>query len=167
MTLADPRKAYRHASIQGGSLPDVFIQAYDRVALLLHSAAGAIEARDIEKKTADLNLALEIIFRLQDALNFEKGGEVAQTLNLFYSLIWREIMKGSIKLDAGIIRQAAGHVAEVRKVWEQALALSSAAAPDAVSAAPPNTHSHRPSAAAVFPTGPLQEPSSPSGSWTA
>ncbi|MGH9403986.1 MAG: flagellar export chaperone FliS [Terriglobia bacterium] len=165
--MADPRKAYRQASIQGGSLPDVFIQAYDQVTILLHSAARAIEVRDIEKKTADLNRALEIIFHLKDALNFEKGGEVAHTLNRFYSLIWREIMKGSVKLDAGIIRQAAGHVAEVRKVWEQSLAISAAIASDAAKAASSNAPSGKPSSAAAFSTTPLPEPAPQSGSWTA
>lgn len=135
--MADLRKAYREASIEGGSLPDVFIQAYDRIAALLHAAAASIEARDVEKKTAELNRALEIVFHLQGALNFEKGGDVAQTLSRFYSLIWREIMKGSAKLDAGTLRLAAAHVAEVRKVWEQSLAISAQSNPETVKASAP------------------------------
>lgn len=165
MIMVDPRKAYRQASIQGGSLPDVFIQAYDRVAVLLHSAAASIESRDIEKKTADLNRALEIIFHLQGALNFEKGGEVAQTLSRFYSLIWREILKGSAKLDAGIIRQAAAHVAEVRRVWEQSLAIGPAN--NAPPAAPPEASRLKPSTAPSLNALLTQESSSASGSWTA
>lgn len=160
--MTDPRKEYRAAAIQGGSLPDVFIQAYDRIAILLHAAASAIEVWDIEKKTADLNRALEIIFHLQNALNFEKGGEVAQTLARFYSLIWREIIKGSAKLDPVVIREAAAHVAEVRKVWEQSLAISSD--PEASAANTPNMRPANPYAA---PALPMQEPSHASNDWTA
>lgn len=163
--MTDPRKAYRVAAIQGGSLPDVFIQAYDRVAVLLHSAASAIDSRDIEKKTVDLNRALEIIFHLQNALNLEKGGEVAQTLSSFYSLIWREVIKGSARLDAGVIRQAAAHVAEVRKVWERSLAISGPdEAPAAQSA---GVRPANPYAAPPPPAMPPQDRSTPSNNWTA
>lgn len=161
--MTDPRKEYRTASIQGGSLPDVFIQAYDRIAVLLHSAASAIEAHDIEKKTVDLNRALEIIFHLQNALNLEKGGEVAQTLARFYSLIWREIIKGSAKLDGSVIREAAAHVAEVRKIWEQSLTITAApAAPQASGARPAN-----PYAASPMSPPPAQEAHTSSNNWTA
>lgn len=161
--MTDLRKAYRQASIEGGSLPDVFIQAYDRIAVLLHAAAASIEERDIEKKTTELNRALEIIFHLQAALNLEKGGDVAQTLNRFYSLIWREIMKGSARLDAGTLRQAAAHVAEVRKVWEQSLTISAASnaeTPEAPAQAPTAT----PMPAPQFSFTPQESTAS---SWTA
>ena len=117
-------KAYRQQLIQTESLPDIFVHAYDRVVSLLHSAAAAIEKRNIEAKTLDLNRALNIIVYLQGALDFERGGEVARNLDRFYTLLRGEIFKGSARLDAGILRQAAGHVVEVRKIWERAQAVS-------------------------------------------
>ncbi|MGH9398498.1 MAG: flagellar export chaperone FliS [Terriglobia bacterium] len=124
----DPRKAYRQQQIQTGSLPDIFVHAYDRVVSLLHSAAAATEARDIETKTLDLTRALNIIVHLQGALDFEHGGEVARNLDRFYTLLRGEIFKGSAKLDAATLRQAAGHVVEIRKIWELAQALDSSTA---------------------------------------
>lgn len=123
----DPRKAYRQQLMQTESLPEIFVHAYDRVVGLLHSAAAATEARDISAKTLYLNQALDIMVHLQAALNFEQGGDVALSLNRFYTLVRQDIFKGSARLDAGILREAADHVVEVRKIWEQAQSLSAAA----------------------------------------
>ena len=122
--MIDPAKMYRQHLIQTESLPDVFIAAYDQLASILFSAALAAEARDIEKKTAEVNRALTLLFHLRIALDFERGGEVAGTLDRFYRLVHRDIVAGSSQLDAETLRQAAQHVIEVRKVWEQALAIN-------------------------------------------
>jgi flagellar secretion chaperone FliS len=124
MSTANPCKAYRQSAIHSESMADVFIQLYDQLSSLLHSAALAIEARDIEKKTADIGRAFTILIHLQGAVDFERGGEVAANLNQFYKLVRRELSEGSAKLDAGLLRQAAAHVGELRGIWEQAQALT-------------------------------------------
>jgi flagellar secretion chaperone FliS len=124
MSTADPCKAYRQSAIHSESKADIFIQLYDQVSSHLHSAALAVEARDIPKKGAELSRALTILVHLQGALDLERGGEVALTLNQFYKLVRKEIFEGSVKLDAAVLRQAAAHVMEVRNIWDQAQALS-------------------------------------------
>jgi flagellar secretion chaperone FliS len=135
MNVSDPRKAYRQSAIHSENAADIFIQLYDQLASLLYSAATAVEARDIEKKTGDVSRALTILVHLQGAVDFQRGGEVGLNLNRFYKLVRREVSEGSVKLDAGRLRQAAAHVLEMRNLWDQAQALtlrltaSSAAAP--------------------------------------
>lgn len=138
MTSGDPRKAYRITAINSESAADVFIQLYDQLAGLLHSAATAIDAGDIEKKTTVLSRAFTVLIHLQGALDFERGGEVALNLNQFYKLIRSEVSEGSVKLDANKLRQAAAHLGELRNVWEQAqdVTLRKAAAAPSVSPAP-------------------------------
>lgn len=135
---ANPWTAYRQHTARSASAAGVFIQCCDQVISLLHSAARAIEARDIEKKTLDLNRALTLIVHLQGSLDFERGGEATQLLDRFYTFARGEIFKGSAKLDAGMLRQVATHFAEVRKVWEQSEKLVSQTGGNNFSSLPPS-----------------------------
>ncbi len=167
--MTDPRKAYRQSAIHTESTADIFIAAYDQLASLLHSAALAVSARDIEKKTRDLDRALTILVHLQGALDFERGGQVAHTLNRFYVLIRREIFKASCRLDAQGLRQAAAHVTDVRKIWEQAQALTLRNESPQVFPAPPSAPAGKPSRSgspSLFAAEPAP-PSGQSGDWTA
>ncbi len=166
MNTADPRKAYRQSAIQSDSVADIFIQAYDQLASLLHSAALAVKARDIKLKTRELDRALTLIVHLQGAIDFERGGEVAHTLNRFYVLIRREVFKASCRLDAEGLRQAAAHVMEVRNVWEQAQALTLRNESTQASPAPHAAQRGNPPMAAS-PDPFAAEPAPQSGGWTA
>lgn len=131
---ANPWTAYRQHVATSASAAGVFIQCYDQITGLLYSAIRAIEARDIERKTEDLNRALTIIVHLQGNLDREHGDETIHLLDRFYSLARAEIFKGSAKLDASILRQLAGQFAELRMLWERAEALASQTRESSVSA---------------------------------
>lgn len=121
----DPFKSYRENSVCGSSAADIYIQCYDEVIRLLYSAARAIEAGNIEKKTCDLNRALAFVVHLQAALDLAQGGVGAQWMQQFYILVRKQIFEGSARLSPDLLRQAAGYFAEVRKTWEEAQAMSS------------------------------------------
>lgn len=157
MKTLDAGKAYRQHLIQSESLPEIFVQAYDRIVTLLHAAAAATEAREIEAKTHHLNQAFEILGYLQGALDFERGGEVAANLNRFYSLLRSDVFKASVALDANALRRAADQIVSIRRIWEQAQAISAQAAAPGEPPQPQPLPSSNPSV----------QTSSPSGSWSA
>lgn len=157
MKTLDAGKAYRQHLIQSESLPEIFIQAYDRIVSLLHAAASATDARDVEAKTQHLNQAFDIMGYLQGALDFERGGEVAAWLNRFYALLRSDVFKASVALDAGALRRAADHTLAVRRIWEQAQAIS----------AKPAASDARPNPPQVPSANPTLQNSSQSGSWSA
>jgi flagellar secretion chaperone FliS len=136
MATFDPLKAYRQHAARTDSVPDVVMYAYERLASYLHAAAQAAEARDIEKKTQEINNALTLLIHLEGALDFERGGDVALLLKRFYKLVRQEIAKGSAELNARVLREAAAHALEMRKVWEESLARSAGAVPSGNSATP-------------------------------
>jgi len=119
----DPLKSYREYTVQSSGTSDIFIQCYDEVIRLLHSAARAMEAGDIEAKTRDLNRVFTFIVHLQGALNFERGGEVASWLNNFYTLARNQAFEASAHLRPDLLLQMAGYFADVRKMWEKTLAM--------------------------------------------
>lgn len=121
----DPFKSYRDNSLRGSCAADIYIQCYDEVVRLLSSAARAIEARDIEKKTHDLNRVFAFVVHLQAALDPAESDEAVQWLNLFYVLVRKQIFEGSVRLEPDQLRQAAGYFAEIRKTWERSRDMSS------------------------------------------
>ena len=76
------------------------VMLYDGAIKFLRLAADNIEARDIPKKAEHVNRALDILNYLQGILDFERGGDVAQTLDSLYTLVSMKILRASATLDA-------------------------------------------------------------------
>jgi flagellar protein FliS len=91
---------------------------YDGAIKFLQFAAADIEAREITRKSEHVNRALDIINYLQGTLDFERGGEVAHTLDKLYTLVSMQILRASAKLDAPDMRRAAGLLSPVRDSWD-------------------------------------------------
>jgi len=125
MMNSDPFKSYRANTVRGSIAADIYIQCCDEVVRLLHSAARAIEAGNIQKKTDDLNRVFAFIAHLQAALDLAEECDAVRWLNHFYLLVRNQIFEGSARLDPAKLRQAAGYFADVRKTWEEARAMSS------------------------------------------
>jgi flagellar protein FliS len=91
---------------------------YDGAIKFLNLTADDIEKKDFIAKAEHSNRALDIIGYLQSILDFNKGGEVAASLDNLYRSITVLILRASAELDAGLMRRAAGLLAPVRDAWE-------------------------------------------------
>lgn len=95
------------------------VMLYDGAIRFLRQAASDIEAVEIAKKAEHVNRALDILNYLQGILDFERGHEVAQTLDNLYTLVSMKVLRASAKLDAPGMRAAAELLAPVRDSWLQ------------------------------------------------
>jgi flagellar secretion chaperone FliS len=102
------------------------ILLYDGAIKFLRLAATDIEIGDLVAKAEHSNRALDIISYLQSILDFEKGGEVASNLDVFYIMLTMQILNASAKLDSRKMQQAAELLLPVREAW---IAQSSASRP--------------------------------------
>ncbi|MGH9325779.1 MAG: flagellar export chaperone FliS [Terriglobia bacterium] len=137
MTTAEHWKAYRQRAAQTEDAASILIEAYDRIISLIYSAARAIEARNIEKKTEDLRRAFTFIAHLENGLDFKRGGEAARMLGRFYALSRKDIFNASVRLDVQALSKAAEGFAEVRGIWEKARSFSVGSSPNLASGPPP------------------------------
>jgi flagellar biosynthetic protein FliS len=94
------------------------MQAYDQIVSALGSAIRAIQDRDIEKKTKELNHALALISHLQGDMNFKAGGEVASVMARFYAVARNQILEASARLSTEILQQVITQFASQREAWE-------------------------------------------------
>jgi flagellar protein FliS len=98
------------------------IMLYDGAIKFLRLAAADMEAGDLVAKAEHSNRALDIISYLQSILDFEKGGDVAATLDVFYITLTVQILNASAKLDSRKMDQAAAALVPVREAWAAQIA---------------------------------------------
>lgn len=94
------------------------VMLYDGAMKFLNLTADDIEKNDLVAKAEHSQRALDIINYLQSILDFEKGGNVAQSLDNLYRSIAVLILRASAELDASLMRRAADLLAPVRDAWE-------------------------------------------------
>jgi flagellar protein FliS len=94
----------------------------------LMTAHGHIERNAIEEKAKCLARANRIVFGLQSALDFEKGGDLAKNLNELYSYTTRRLLHINVRNDLTALREVHGLMSEVREAWRQVPSLLPASA---------------------------------------
>jgi flagellar protein FliS len=94
------------------------VMLYDGAIKFLRLTATDIEEGNLQAKAEHSNRALDIIGYLQSILDFERGGEVAVTLDNLYTSITLKIIRASAALDVAEMRHAAELLTPVRDAWE-------------------------------------------------
>jgi flagellar secretion chaperone FliS len=139
-----PALTYRQFSVQGATPLGLVVMLYDGTIAAMQRAVAAIEAHDIQKKCAHLNHALAVIAQLEGTLNFERGGEVAQTLKYFYVYARTQALKANIENSPEMLRSLIEKFTNVREAWNQAEHKLSASRPAGASEGPPDGPSSTP-----------------------
>ena len=117
----DPGETYRAvdvASRAGGASPhELIMMLYEDLLRELRVAALATEKRDYATKSAKLTKALAILSALEAGLDFNAGGEVAETLSRFYRGARETIMRASLDHDPALLLDVAANVSEIADSW--------------------------------------------------
>ena len=103
------------------------VMLYDGAIKFLNLSVQDIENNDFASKAEHSNRALDIMNYLRSILDFEKGGDVAVSLDNLYKKITVLILKASADLDPELMRRAAELLVPVRDAWETNANESSAA----------------------------------------
>lgn len=116
--MTDQYRAYSTATRTAPKLRQI-IMLYEGVIRFMQQARLAIEENRVEDRYNLLTRSSEIILNLQACLDFENGGQVAQTLHDFYSSIDARILSihrsRSEELCDSVIRD----LKEMCQVWRE------------------------------------------------
>jgi len=116
-------QAYRSvdlgASIQTASPHQLITMLLTGALEAIAKAKGAIERKDIETRTAQINKASAIIVELRDCLDTAAGGELAQKLESLYSYITVTLMHANRENSPERLNEAAKLISEVLEGWSQ------------------------------------------------
>jgi flagellar secretion chaperone FliS len=115
----------RVASTESNRLQQV-VMLYDGAIKFLRLTARDIEEGDLPAKAEHSSRALDIIGYLHSILDFERGGEVAQSYDQLYAAVTAVVLRASAALDAAEMRRAASLLSPVRDAWATLAAGSGA-----------------------------------------
>ena len=84
-------ETYQETSISTQSKGRVVVMLYDGAIKFLRQGREAMVQQDYSKKTHFLAKARDIVFELNQSLNLQDGGALAQNLRSLYNFLWRYI----------------------------------------------------------------------------
>jgi len=82
-------------------------------------AKGAIERKDIETRSNQINKASAIVMELKESLNVEQGGELADNLASLYSYMAVALMHANRENDASRLDEVTKLLSEILDGWSQ------------------------------------------------
>jgi flagellar protein FliS len=134
--MKNPTLAYRQFSVQGATPLGLVVMLYDGAIAAIRRAIVAIEAHDISEQCTYLTRAQAIILQLEGTLNFEAGGEAAQTLKALYVYARAEMMKANVENSPQVLRLLMEKIVTVRQAWYEADHRPSASSATSASGGP-------------------------------
>jgi flagellar protein FliS len=87
------------------------------------SAKGHIRNNAIEEKSKALSRAGRIVVGLQGALDFERGGELAQNLNELYAYVTRRLLHVNAYNDLAVLDEVQSLIQSIAQAWQTLLHL--------------------------------------------
>lgn len=122
MTPRNALKAYNsvraHADTADASPHQVVLLLMKAAIDRMTFAKGAMIRVDIEKRTQQINKAVDIIGALKNSLDFESGGEISKNLDNLYGYILVQLTKANSENDPEIIEECISLISTIKEGWE-------------------------------------------------
>lgn len=113
-------KAYRARMSNGLSGIEIVVLLFEGMIKNLQAARLAYERRDLESMCVLNQKTINILMALQTHLDFENGGEAAQSLDRFYTSVFVHLTKVLEATDIeGEFRYIEGNVSDVYRYWQK------------------------------------------------
>lgn len=111
--------AYQQTNVLTADPKRLVIMCYSAAISNLRMASECYESGNYETKAKAIQKAQDIICELINAIDFERGGEVARNLNALYNFMYRHILESDLKKDAQGIVKIADMLEELKSAWEE------------------------------------------------
>ena len=103
------------ASANGAQLIQML---FDGLLESLAATKGHIQNGAIVEKGKSMARASRIVIGLQGALDFERGGDLANNLNELYGYVTRRLLHVNARNDLDALEEIFGLMNEIRSAWE-------------------------------------------------
>ena len=125
-------KTYQKVAVESGvdsASPHTLIKMlFEGAIARLQSAVTCMEEEQIERRASLISSALSIIGGLQDSLDLEKGGALAENLDGLYDYMQRQLFRATTENDAGLVAEVVGLLETLNEGWN-AMGLTQAEVP--------------------------------------
>jgi flagellar protein FliS len=110
---------YLQTQVRSSSPLELVVMLYDGA---LRSSAAACEAmarRDIPARRAAISKTMAIIGELQNTLDMQGGGEIAERLDQLYTWMTAELVQATVRQDPAPIHEVRRILETLREGWHQ------------------------------------------------
>jgi flagellar protein FliS len=118
--MTAPSKAateYFRTQVQSSTPVELVVMLYDQALRSGAAARDAIVRRDIPARRAAVSRVMAIVSELQNTLDMERGGAVAQELDRLYDWITSRLLDVTLKQDARPLEEVLRVLETLRDAW--------------------------------------------------
>ena len=112
-------QTYQQTNIITADPKRLVLICYEGAIHFLKTAKEEYLNREYEAKGKAIQNALAVLSELREALDFEKGGEIARNLDHLYSFMIRYILKADRERDLKVFDQVVAMLKELKSAWEE------------------------------------------------
>ncbi len=116
MNSSQAKIAYTNAAANVSKTRQV-VMLYDGLIRMVQQVKTAMENNEIEKRYNLLQQACNVILGLQASLDFERGGEIAQLMDKYYSSIDARLISLHRRQDIAVADQVVKELKMMRDAW--------------------------------------------------
>jgi flagellar protein FliS len=127
LTSSAPTNAYLRTQVQSSTPLERVVMLYDAAIRALDGARESMTQHDLLARRAAISKLLAIVTELQNTLDLERGGKIAQDLDRLYDFVLTRILDALTSQQPAGLDDARRVLGPLRDAW-QAIAASPAAA---------------------------------------
>jgi len=113
-------QAYRRVESESRSPLELVVMLYDGALRFVNDARVAHARKDLRARAVAISKTLAIIGELQNTLDIEKGGDVAEQLDNLYTYINSRLLDVTMKQDISACDEVHKLLSTLREGWAQA-----------------------------------------------
>ncbi|HLE11864.1 MAG: flagellar export chaperone FliS [Bdellovibrionales bacterium RIFOXYD12_FULL_39_22] len=113
--------AYKKTSIHTASKEQILLMLYQAAIKNCKKAIEAVEQNQIAKKGEYIGKLQDIVIELNNSLDFEVGGKVAQELSSLYDYVLFASTQANIKIDAELLKSCLQVLITLYDGWNEAI----------------------------------------------
>ena len=119
--MAPPRgaEAYRRIEAESRSPMELVVMLYDGAIRFVGQARAAMARKDVAARGEAISRVLTIVAELQNTLNGDEGGTIAQELDRLYTYINLRLLDVTARQDATALDEVEKVLVTLRDGWAQ------------------------------------------------
>lgn len=119
--MRNPYQQYKKTSIESASREKILLLMYEGAIRFVKLAINAIEKNNIADKGTYIGRAYDVIMELNNTLDHEVGGELAQNLESLYIFMTDNLTKANINNDKKSLEDVLKILLTLHEGWKQAV----------------------------------------------
>lgn len=117
--LKSYQMAEREAAAESGDAHMLVATLIDELLRRMNRYVDSFETESSEKRSEHFARSLTILHSLQDCLDFENGGEIAENLFRLYEYSRQQLLMSLKSKDVSGVRSSVGFLSEINDAWKQ------------------------------------------------